>query len=74
MDIRKVRDEIWRGVSIFMMCLRVTFYARVSTDKMEQVGSLENQTQYFTEFIQKNTNWTFVPGYVNEGISGTSMD
>jgi len=72
MDIRKVRDEIWRGVSIFMMCLRVTFYARVSTDKMEQAGSLENQVQYFTEFIQKNTNWTFVPGYVDEGISGTS--
>ena len=72
MDIRKVRDEIWRGISIFMMCLRVTFYARVSTDKMEQAGSLENQVQYFTEFIQKNTNWTFVPGYVDEGISGTS--
>ena len=72
MDIRKVRDEIWRGVSIFAMCLRVTFYARVSTDKMEQAGSLENQVQYFTEYIQKNTNWTFVPGYVDEGISGTS--
>ena len=72
MDIRKVRDEIWRGISIFMMSLRVTFYARVSTDKMEQAGSLENQVQYFTEYIQKNTNWTFVPGYVDEGISGTS--
>ena len=74
MDIRKARDEIWRGVSIFMMCLRVTFYARVSTDKTEQAGSLENQVQYFTEYIQKNTNWTFVPGYVDEGISGTSTD
>ena len=72
MDIRKVRDEIWRGISIFAMCLRVTFYARVSTDKMEQAGSLENQVEYFTEYIQKNTNWTFVPGYVDEGISGTS--
>ena len=72
MDIRKARDEIWRGVSIFAMCLRVTFYARVSTDKLEQAGSLENQVQYFTEYIQKNTNWTFVPGYVDEGLSGTS--
>jgi len=72
MDIRRARDEIWRGVSIFMMCLRVTFYARVSTDKMEQAGSLENQVRYFTEFIRKNTNWTFVPGYIDEGISGTS--
>jgi DNA invertase Pin-like site-specific DNA recombinase len=72
MDIRKARDEIYRGVSIFMMCLRVTFYARVSTDKMEQAGSLENQVQYFTELIQKNTNWILVPGYVDDGISGTS--
>jgi len=72
MDIRKVRDEIWRGASIFTMPLRVTYYARVSTEKTEQAGSLENQVQYFTEYIQKNTSWTFVPGYIDEGISGTS--
>ncbi|MCL2195111.1 MAG: recombinase family protein [Oscillospiraceae bacterium] len=74
MDIRKARDELYRGISIFMMCLRVTFYARVSTDKMEQAGSLENQVQYFTEFIERHTNWTLVPGYVDEGISGISTD
>ena len=74
MDIRKARDELYRGISIFTMCLRVTFYARVSTDKMEQAGSLENQVQYFTEFIEKHTNWTLVPGYVDEGISGISTD
>ena len=35
-------------------------------------GSLENQIQYYTEFIQENLNWTYVPGYIDEGISGTS--
>ena len=50
----------------------MTFYARVSTEKVEQQGSLENQIQYYTEFIQQNPNWTYIPGYIDEGISGTS--
>ena len=61
-----------QGKSIFDLPLRVTFYARVSTEKVEQQGSLENQIQYYTEFIQKNPNWTYIPGYIDEGISGTS--
>jgi len=72
MDIRKARDEIWRGTSIYSLPLRATHYSRVSTEKYEQASSLENQESYFTDFIQKNPNWTFVPGYVDEGISGTS--
>ena len=72
MDIRKVRDEIWRGTSIYSLPLRATYYSRISTDKLEQMSSLENQVDFFTEYIQKNPNWTFVPGYVDEGISGTS--
>ena len=52
--------------------MRVTFYARVSTEKYEQVSSLENQVGYFTEFIKKNAYWTYVSGYIDEGISGTS--
>lgn len=72
MDIRKARDEIWRGASVYQLPLRVTYYARVSTDKFEQASSLENQMAHFTDFIHKNPNWVFVPGYVDEGISGTS--
>ncbi len=72
MNIRKIREEMRMGRSIYALPLRVTFYARVSTDKVEQQGSLENQIQYYTDFIQKNPNWTYVPGYVDEGISGTS--
>ncbi|MEG2519695.1 MAG: recombinase family protein, partial [Oscillospiraceae bacterium] len=72
MNIRKIREELGGGRSIFDLPLRVTFYARVSTDKPEQQGSLENQIQYYTDFIQKNQNWSYVPGYVDEGISGAS--
>ena len=72
MTIRKLREQLRMGRSIYDLPLRVTYYARVSTEKVEQQGSLENQVQYYTEFIQKNPNWTFIPGYVDEGISGTS--
>jgi DNA invertase Pin-like site-specific DNA recombinase len=60
------------GRSIFDLELRVTFYARVSTDKYEQQSSLENQVSYYTELIRSRPNWTYVEGYIDEGISGTS--
>lgn len=72
MDILKIRSEMRGGKTVFDLPLRVTFYARVSTDKDEQINSLENQVQYYTELIQGKSNWTFVPGYIDEGISGTS--
>lgn len=72
MNILRIRDELRNGKSIFDIPLRVTFYARVSTDKEEQLNSLENQVQYFTEFIRSRPNWTYVEGYVDEGISGAS--
>ena len=72
MDIRRIRAEMALGRSIFDLPLRVTFYARVSTDQDEQLNSLENQVQYYTELIRSKCSWTFVPGYIDEGISGTS--
>ena len=72
MEVRKVRAEMRMGRSIFDLPLRVTFYARVSTEKYEQLNSLENQVQYYTELIQSKPNWTYVEGYIDEGISGTS--
>ena len=72
MDIRRIRAEMAVGRSIFDLPLRVTFYARVSTDQDEQLNSLENQVQYYTELIKSKKNWTFVPGYIDEGISGTT--
>ena len=72
MNVLRIRNEMRNGKTIFDLPLRVTFYARVSTDKDEQLNSLENQVQYYTQFIQEKRNWTYVPGYVDEGISGTS--
>ena len=72
MEIRKLRNELRMGRSIYDLPLRVTFYARVSTDKLEQLSSLENQVQYYTELIQNKPSWTYVEGYIDEGISGTS--
>lgn len=72
MNILKIRNEMRSGRSLYDLPLRVTFYARVSTDRDEQLNSLENQVQYYTELIQSKANWSFVPGYIDEGISGTS--
>ena len=72
MEVRKIRSEMRMGRSFYDLPLRVTFYARVSTDQDEQINSLENQVQYYTELIQRKPNWKFVPGYVDEGISGGS--
>ena len=44
--IRWLREQIRQGKTIYDLPLRVTFYARVSTEKVEQQGSLENQIQY----------------------------
>ncbi len=72
MNVHRIRTEMRMGKSIYDLPLRVTFYARVSTDKDEQLNSLENQVQYYTEFIQSKPNWTYCAGYIDEGISGTS--
>lgn len=72
MNVLRIRSEMRSGKSIFDLPLRVTFYARVSTDKDEQLNSLENQVQYYTELIHSKPNWTYVEGYIDEGISGTS--
>jgi len=44
------------GKTIFDLPLRVTFYARVSTDKDEQINSLENPIQHYTELIRSKAN------------------
>nr|WP_325238586.1 recombinase family protein [uncultured Oscillibacter sp.] len=72
MNVLRIRNEMRSGKTIFDLPLRVTFYARVSTEKDEQINSLENQIQYYTELIQSKPNWTYIEGYIDEGISGTS--
>lgn len=72
MDLYKVRQQLNTGVTLASMKLRVTDYARVSTNHLEQQSSLKNQVEHFEEMIKSNVNWTYVPGYVDEGISGTT--
>ncbi|MGN0354506.1 MAG: recombinase family protein [Muricoprocola sp.] len=53
------------------MELKVAAYARVSTDRENQINSLENQKQYFADYIRKHDGWKLVKIYYDEGISGT---
>lgn len=55
------------------MNLRVAYYARVSTDKDEQIHSLSAQKEHFEELVRRNPDWTLVSGYIDEGISATTV-
>ena len=73
MDIYAVRERIKKeNINFMSLPLRVTFYARVSTEFNVQLNSLDNQITYYTDFIKNNPNWEYVEGYVDEGISGVS--
>ena len=71
MDIHSIR-HLLKMKSIYDIPLRVTYYARVSSESDEQLNSLGNQITYYEDLIKKNRNWTFVPGYIDEGLSGIS--
>ena len=51
---------------------RVAAYARVSTDKDEQITSYNAQVDYYKKYIQNNPDWEYVDVYADEGITGTS--
>lgn len=74
MDVRRLDEIQAQGRSIFDTELAVAYYARVSTDKDEQINSLGNQKRYFEDYIAANPHWRFAGGYVDEGISGTSVE
>lgn len=67
-----MKQALANGKTIFELPLKVSYYARVSTEKEEQINSLENQVSFFEDYIKKNSNWIYVGGYVDEGISGTT--
>ena len=71
MDIHTARQQL-RMRSIYDLPMRVTFYARVSSEKDEQLNSLENQITYYSDFIKKNSKWTYVEGYIDEGLSAAT--
>lgn len=71
MDIHAVREQL-KYKTIYDIPMRVTYYARVSSESDEQLNSLGNQISYYENFIRQNAAWTFVPGYIDEGLSGIS--
>lgn len=73
MDLYTVRNNIMKGVNLQELNLRVCFYARVSTDKDEQLHSLQSQITFFNDYISKVPNWEFVGSYIDDGISGTQV-
>lgn len=52
--------------------MNIAAYCRVSTDKEDQLNSLETQKEFFNQYTQR-TGDTLVRLYADEGISGTKI-
>ncbi len=52
--------------------MNIAAYCRVSTDKTDQLNSLEAQKEFFSEYTRR-TGDTLVRLYADEGISGTKI-
>lgn len=52
--------------------MRVVFYARVSTDHEKQVSALDNQIDWYKDYIAQHKDWSLEDYYIDEGITGTS--
>ena len=53
--------------------LRAAAYCRVSTDKEDQLNSLETQRQFFENYIKTRDDLTLAGVFADEGLSGTSI-
>lgn len=51
---------------------RAVAYCRVSTEKENQLHSLENQKKYFADYISNDKDLEFVGIYADKGITGTN--
>ena len=52
--------------------MNIAAYCRVSTEKEDQLNSLEAQKQFFSEYTQR-TGDTLIRLYADEGLSGTKI-
>lgn len=73
MNIYYVREKL-RNCSIYDIELNVAYYARVSTEKVEQQASIKHQEEHFEELIHSNNRWKFAASYIDDGISGMHAD
>ena len=65
-----IKEQLNLGKTIYALPLKVCYYARVSTDTQEQLSSITNQIDYFTNYIHNIKAWNLVSCYIDEGISG----
>ena len=72
-DLLEVRKELSKGKTIFDLPFRVVYYARVSGDTSEQINSLKNQVKFFESYIESQSNWAHLGGYIDEGVSGANI-
>ena len=73
MNIYYVREKL-RNCSIYDIELNVAYYARVSTEKVEQQASIKHQEEHFEDLIHSNNRWKFAGSYIDGGISGIHAD
>lgn len=52
----------------------VAIYARVSTEHEAQINALSNQIQYYDNILKMHPDWKLVARYIDEGITGTSVN
>lgn len=71
-DLYTIRQKLNAGIPLTKIHLRVTDYSRVSTTNKLQQSSLKNQVEHFDKMIKENKEWTYIPGYIDSGITGTS--
>lgn len=64
MSKRVISTKKSKGIgSVWEQQLRVAAYCRISTDSEEQRRSLQNQIEFYSNYIQRQINWTLVNVY-----------
>ena len=74
MNYDEIIKSIMLGEKIYNLPLRVCYYARVSTDSDVQLNSLDNQLEYYENYIKSKPKWIFSGGYIEEGKTGVRVD
>ena len=67
----KTVRKIQQPVALLPKKKRVAAYARVSSGKDAMLHSLSAQVSYYSEYIQRNSNWEFSGVYADEALTGT---
>lgn len=74
MNYDEILKSIMLGEKIYNLPLRVCYYCRVSTDSDVQLNSLDNQLEYYENYIKSKPKWILSGGYIEEGKTGVRVD